>query len=141
MWCSSNFSFHSYAFTPRNTPPSISVRIRNSTIAFCCPSCAARTASTIVKLLHSSTTVLAAPIYTFRLVLATANTFGIRRAVNRIGQEHAAEEHDLGDEEDPHPERRGVLLLLGGVELFPQRERLARERDQPTSITSPMTVL
>ena len=82
------------------------------------PSCEARTAITMVKLLHSSTTVLAAPMYTFRLVLATAKTSRILGAVDTVSQEHAAEEHDFGDEEDPHPERGGVPLLRGGIELL-----------------------
>ena len=59
----------------------------------------------------------------------------------RLDGEHAAEEHDFGDQEDPHPEGGGVFLLLVGIELHAQRERFRRARDQPTSTSSPMTVL
>ena len=62
-------------------------------------------------------------------VLASAKTLGYDDAVDGVRQEHAAEEHDLGDEEDPHPQRGGVLLLRGGIELLAQRERFRRERD------------
>jgi len=42
-------------------------------------------------------------------------------AIHRVSSEHTAEEHDLGDEEDPHPQRRGVFLLGFGVELYLKR--------------------
>ena len=37
--------------------------------------------------------------------------------VHEIGQEQAAEEHDFGDQKNPHPDRRGVLLLLRIFEM------------------------
>src|ERR1035441_10621031 len=54
------------------------------------------------------------------------------RAVDGVGRERAAEEHDLGNEEDPHPQRGSVLLLLRGVELLAQGERFhVRFANQP----------
>ena len=52
------------------------VRIRNSITVRRRPSCAPRTASTMVKLLHSSTAVLAAPMISFSVPLASAKTLG-----------------------------------------------------------------
>src|SRR5580692_10362001 len=49
---------------------------------------------------------------------------GILGAVYAVRQKHAAEEHDFGDEEDPHAERRSVPLLRGGIELLAERKRL-----------------
>jgi hypothetical protein len=77
----------------------------------------------MVKLLHSSTTVLAAPMYFVQGAAGDGEDVRIGPAVHRVGQEHAAEEHHFGDEEDPHPQRGGVLLLRGGIELLAQRER------------------
>ena len=45
----------------------------------------------------------------------------IQRAVNGVGREQPAEEHDLGDQKDPHAHRRRVALLLGVVELMRAR--------------------
>jgi hypothetical protein len=45
-------------------------------IAFRLPSCPDRTAITIVKLESSRTQVLSAPIVSFKLLDATANTYG-----------------------------------------------------------------
>jgi hypothetical protein len=44
--------------------------------------------------------------------------FGIIRPVNRVRQKEAAEEHDLSDEESPHPERARLPLLLHVVEVM-----------------------
>ena len=38
-------------------------------------------------------------------------------AVEHVGQEQTAEEEHLGDEEQPHPERRGLVLLLQRDEM------------------------
>ena len=43
-------------------------------------------------------------------------------AVDGVDGEHAAEEHDFGDQEDPHAERGGVLLLCFVIELHAKRE-------------------
>jgi hypothetical protein len=50
----------------------------------------------------------------------TEPRFGIERAVQQVGHEQAAEEHDLGDEEYPHPEDRGLELLRHVVEMVLQ---------------------
>ena len=42
---------------------------------------------------------------------------GRRRPVNQVRHEQAAEEHDLGDQEHPHAERRRFGLLLHVVEV------------------------
>ena len=56
------------------TYPNKIVKIRNTITALRPPICAARTASTMVKLLHIKTAVLAAPITTSSVLLASANT-------------------------------------------------------------------
>ena len=43
-----------------------------------------------------------------------------RRAVDDVGHEQAAEEHDFGDQEHPHAERRRLDLLLHVVEVVLQ---------------------
>ena len=42
----------------------------------------------------------------------------IERAINRIGREQPAEEHDFGDQEHPDSERVGLVLLLEVLELM-----------------------
>jgi hypothetical protein len=54
------------------------------------------------------------------------------RPVDHIGGEHPAEEHDLGDQEDPHPERSGFALLIEALEMMRQeRMRLRRHAAPP----------
>src|SRR5580700_11775573 len=45
----------------------------------------------------------------------------IGEPVDQVGAEHATEEHDFGDQEQPHAKRGGVLLLLLIRELMNQR--------------------
>src|SRR5205085_9471325 len=40
-----------------------------------------------------------------------------------VGREQPAEEHDLGDEEDPHAERARLALLLHVIEVMLERRR------------------
>ncbi len=42
--------------------------------------------------------------------------FGV--PVDQVGHEEAAEEHDLGNEEHPHPEGRGLGLLGHVIEVM-----------------------
>ena len=44
--------------------------------------------------------------------------FGVLRAIEDVGREKAAEEHDLGDEKDPHAERCRLALLLVAIEVM-----------------------
>ncbi len=39
-------------------------------------------------------------------------------AVHQVGHEQAAEEHDFGDEEHPHPEGRRLELLVHVIEVM-----------------------
>src|ERR1700751_617007 len=39
-------------------------------------------------------------------------------AIHEIGAEHAAEEHDFGDQDQPHAKARGVFLLLSSGEVM-----------------------
>ena len=41
----------------------------------------------------------------------------VPHSINQIRREEAAEEHHLGDKEDPHPEGRRLELLLHRIEL------------------------
>src|ERR1700758_4525030 len=45
-------------------------------------------------------------------------------AVNQVGAEQPTEEHDLGQQEEPHAERGGLLLLLQIREVVPQIWRM-----------------
>ena len=62
-------------------------------------------------------TVLMKPSQTFMCSLARANSRGRGRPVDGIGRDQAAEEHDLGRQEQPHAERGRLVLLLEVVEL------------------------
>jgi hypothetical protein len=42
-------------------------------------------------------------------------------AIERVGEQQATEEHDLGDEEQPHPERRCLVLLIQILEMMLER--------------------
>ena len=44
---------------------------------------------------------------------------GVGPTVDRVGEEEATEKEDFGHEEDPHPQRRSLLLLLDRIELEP----------------------
>jgi hypothetical protein len=39
-------------------------------------------------------------------------------AVEQVGEEHAAEEHDFGQQEEPHAEAAGLALLLFRLEVM-----------------------
>src|SRR6266849_2048910 len=53
-------------------------------------------------------------------VAADAEGGAERAAVDGVGEEHAAEEQDFSDQENPHAERGSVLLLLKGLKLSVQ---------------------
>jgi hypothetical protein len=50
------------------------------------------------------------------------------RTVERVSQEHAAEEHDLGHEKHPHSQRARLTLLLHVLEMVLQRAMVVRFR-------------
>ena len=81
----------------------------------------------MVRLLPISTAVLSAPSVQSRWWLASAKAVGVEVAVDGVGQEQPAEEHDLLGQEHPHPERRGLLLLLEVREVMRER-RVVRAR-------------
>ena len=101
--------------------PSTIVATRNSISSFRSPVCAAWTASAIVRLLVMRTTVLIAPSVMSSEWLAAANASGYQAAVDRVGDEQAAEEQHFGDQKHPHAEGRRVLLLLEVVEVMRER--------------------
>ena len=80
----------------------------------------ARTARAMVRLLAKRTTVLRHPSTTLSSLLASATSSGRGRPVDRIGGQQAAEEHDLGRQEQPHSERGRFALLIDVVELLRQ---------------------
>ena len=94
------------------------VSSRKSTIPLRRFTCAAQMASAMVKLLPMRTAGVEPPSTTLSVVLASREGFGVHVPVDHVGGEQAAEEHDLGDQEQPHPERGGLLLLLHRVELM-----------------------
>src|SRR5882762_6686115 len=53
-------------------------------------------------------------------IAANAKSGAECMAVYGVGQKEAAEEQDFGDQEDPHAERSGFLLLLEGLKLSVQ---------------------
>src|SRR5204863_2107076 len=50
----------------------------------------------------------------------------ILRAIKRVSEEHATEEHDFGDEKHPHPERARFALLLHVFKMVLQRGMVRR---------------
>ncbi len=82
--------------------------------------CAARTAIAIVSELKIRTAVLKAPSQTFRCELASWKPIGFGPPVEQVGHEQAAEEHDFGDQEHPHAERRRLGLLRHVIEVVLQ---------------------
>ena len=67
------------------------------------------------------------PSQSLRCRLASANSRGESRPVDHVGRDQAAEEHDLGGQEDPHAQVRRVVLLLQVVELV-HEDRLGRRQ-------------
>ncbi len=55
------------------------------------------------------------------LVASRVERVGEGPLVDGVGREQAAEEHDLGDQEQPHPQLRGLTLLLEVVEVVGER--------------------
>ena len=74
----------------------------------------------MVSELTIRTAVLNAPQRIDRWALASWKASGARRPVDDVGHEQPAEEHDFGDQEDPHAERRRLVLLLHVVEVMLQ---------------------
>ena len=72
-----------------------------------------------------STTVLNAAEADVELEAAFRPRLRVPDAVQQVGHEQAAEEHDLGDEEDPHAQRGRFLLLLQRLEVVLQRRMMA----------------
>src|SRR5438552_3494806 len=50
----------------------------------------------------------------------------IHVAVYRVGEEHAAEKHDLGQQEPPHTERACLALLLHAFEMVHEPRMVVR---------------
>ncbi len=48
-------------------------------------------------------------------------SLGVHTSIDGVASEHPAEEHDLGYQEDPHAESRGVQLLGAVIEVVPRR--------------------
>ena len=127
-----NLSVYSTTLTPRNARPKIIVATSQNTCVFgFALVCAERTAIAIVSELTIRTTVLTrAP----ELVEVRAGLLERRRvgpAVHQVGHEQAAEEHDFGDQEHPHPEGRGLELLRHVVEVVLQLRMMRVRRDAP----------
>ena len=82
----------------------------------------------MVRLLTSSTTVLMPPMIQFSLLAGLLERLGILVTVDAEAEKQRAEEHHFGGQEDPHAQRRRLVLLLEvGVLLF---ERMAHQGRQ-----------
>ena len=64
---------------------------------------------------------------------AGEEAFRVGGAVHRVGEEHAGEEQNFGDEEQPHAEVRGVLLLF---QRFPGLGRRRASGGAPVDVGS-----
>ena len=63
-----------------------------------------------------------------QLVAALGPRLRVPDAIQHVGQEEAAEEHDLGDQEQPHAERGSLVLLPQRVEVMLERRMVVRVR-------------
>ena len=110
----------------RKALPRTMVASRNPTVPVRRPTCAERTASAIVRLEKMSTAVLIAPSVMSRWWDAPAKASGYAERYTMYAEERPAEEEDLRDQEHPHPQRRGLVLLIEALEVMRQgRVRLA----------------
>src|SRR5262249_40932322 len=55
---------------------------------------------------------------------------------DRVAGEQPAEDHQLGRQEQPHPQRAGLALLLEAVELVLQDARISRQLRPPSGSRS-----
>ena len=94
----------------------------------CCRNWAARTARAIVRLLESRTTVFMHPEPDIQVPAGQCDRFRRSRAVDGEGRQQPAEKHDLGRQEDPHPQRRRFTLLFDVVELVREDRLVLRSR-------------
>ena len=101
----------------------------------------------MVKLEVISTAVLAVPQQDVQLVRRRDEGRVVPVAIDQVGGEEAAEEHDFGEQEEPHGEVGGVDLLAHGFEVVAlvgrmlvlmrrRRMRRVRSRCYPTLVTS-----
>ncbi len=62
----------------------------------------------------------------------------VQRAINDVSGEQPAEEHDFGDQENPHAQAAGFALLLHVLELMFEPRRM-RARARPSQTRDPPT--
>ncbi len=74
----------------------------------------------MVKLQHSSTMVLAAPIEHVELLAAGDEGVGVHHPVVDVHREEPAEEHHFLAQEEPHAQEGRLLLLRIGLEVMGQ---------------------
>ena len=82
------------------------------TISLGLPIWAARTPSAMVSELQISTAVLVRAQPDVHLLAAFDEGLIVGGAIHQVGAEQPAEEHDFGQQEHPHAEGGGFLLLL-----------------------------
>src|SRR6266446_2015825 len=69
---------------------------------------------------HNQHNGVAGAQFDVKSVTANAEGGAESAAINGVSEEHAPEKQDFSDEENPHAERSGFLLLLERLKLFVQ---------------------
>src|SRR5713101_8175506 len=69
---------------------------------------------------HDKDNGIAGAQFNVQRVAANAKSGAESTAIDGVGEEHAAEEQDFGDQENPHAERGGFLLLLERLKMSVQ---------------------
>ena len=64
-------------------------------------------------------TVLKAPMWHRKLVRSHRKSRIVPVPVEKIGKKHAAEEHDLRQQEEPHAKATGLALLVFRLKVMP----------------------
>ena len=126
--------WYSNPLMTRNVVPSVIVAASQPAICLARPSCAARTARTIVSELPMRTIVFRSPERDVELVRPEREVRRVLPAVDRVGEEEPAEEHDLLGDEEPHPQRRGLALLVVVVEVVGEGGPAASQTPTVTSL-------
>ena len=104
-WCCSHFSSYSTYLMPRKTRPKTMVKMSEDAPAVSASSAPAhQTPMAMAKPEVISIAVLAVPSGMLSVLTGRDEGRVVPVAIDQIGEEHAAEEHDFGEQEEPHAE-------------------------------------
>ncbi len=123
-WCSTHSSCHSYAFTQRKPQPSTMVIDAPAHQRFAHPGLGCVDAHGHGEAGNNQQCRVQRSRPNMQGMAASHERRVIPVAIDEVGAEHAAEEHDLRQQEQPHAKGGGFPLLLHALEMVAQKRRV-----------------